>query len=60
MNPKGRPEGEYRRALREGSSMHATGETAGRAKARRARRRVFARRPTAQCWHAEGVQEAEA
>ena len=29
-------------------------------KARSARRRAIARRPTAQCWHAEGVPEAEA
>jgi len=39
--------------------MSATGETAGRAKTRTARRRAIARRPTTQYWHAESVQEAE-
>jgi len=40
--------------------MSATGETAGRAKARSARRRAIARRPTASCAHFAYVVEAEA
>jgi 16S rRNA (guanine527-N7)-methyltransferase len=74
MSPKGRPEGEYRSAQREGTSICPKGRPEGeyrsaqregtsicpKGRPEAARRRAIARRPMVQIWHAERVPEAEA